>query len=61
MNDRMNKWQSIREETDTAKDRLSSLTVSFLVLNTGMATVVIRTGPCPSSSYSSQVDRQASR
>lgn len=28
----------------------STHTVSFLVLNTGMATVVIRTGPCPSSS-----------
>lgn len=31
-------------------DIVCALTVSFLVLNTGIATVVIRTGPWPSSS-----------
>lgn len=32
-------------------------TVSFLVLNTGIATVVIRTGPWPSSSWTSHKRR----
>lgn len=57
----MNQWQSNCEQTDVVKDRLLSLTDSFLVLNTGMATVVIRTGPCPSSSYSRQADKQVGR